>query len=107
MLFLFCGDHGMKESGGHGGATLEETLVPLVALGRPCAERSEEILQIDIAPTLSVLMGLPIPLSNLGNVVGELLDDSEFSQKLFAMFYNAQQLFSKWQKIQKYNNRGR
>lgn len=96
----------MRDSGGHGGASSEETTVPLVALGQPCTERSKEILQIDIVPTLSVLMGLPIPKSNLGNVIVEMLDRSEFSQKLFALFYNAQQLFLKWKKFKGYQNTG-
>ncbi len=29
---LVVGDHGMAEGGGHGGATLQEVLVPLVVL---------------------------------------------------------------------------
>lgn len=101
-LFLVCGDHGMKDSGGHGGATLEETLVPLLAFGKPCTNKqspNQEIAQIDIAPTLSVLLGTPIPSTNLGTVILELMSDFSLSHKLFALYYNAEQLFLHYQKV--------
>ncbi|XP_058796314.1 GPI ethanolamine phosphate transferase 2 isoform X2 [Phymastichus coffea] len=102
-LFLVCGDHGMKDSGGHGGATSEETLVPLLAFGRPCTNKNEDIAQIDIASTLSVLLGTPIPSSNLGSVILELMSELTWSQKLFALYYNAEQLFLQYQKIPSYS----
>lgn len=34
---MICADHGMKDSGGHGGSTMAEVLVPLVTLGVPCS----------------------------------------------------------------------
>lgn len=36
-LLVVTGDHGMKNSGGHGGATPEETLVPFIVFGRTCS----------------------------------------------------------------------
>lgn len=36
-VLVVCGDHGMKNSGSHGGATLEEVLVPLVIIGDVCS----------------------------------------------------------------------
>lgn len=36
-LVIVTGDHGMKDSGGHGGITDAEVTVPLVSVGRPCA----------------------------------------------------------------------
>lgn len=106
-LFLVCGDHGMKDSGGHGGATSEETLVPLLAFGRPCTNKNEEIAQIDIAPTLSVLLGTPIPSSNLGTVILELMSELTWSQKLFALYYNAEQLFLQYKNIPEYSTSGK
>ncbi|KAJ8664807.1 hypothetical protein QAD02_006469 [Eretmocerus hayati] len=99
-LFLVCGDHGMKDSGGHGGSTPEETLVPLIAFGISCTnlENSEkEIAQIDIAPTLSVLLGTPIPSSNLGSIIPNLMEGLSFTHQLFALHYNAKQLFSHYE----------
>lgn len=36
-MMVVCGDHGMKNSGSHGGATVEEVLVPLVIIGDVCS----------------------------------------------------------------------
>lgn len=36
MLFIVTADHGMKDSGGHGGVTDAEIHVPLVSVGQTC-----------------------------------------------------------------------
>jgi hypothetical protein len=36
-MLVVCGDHGMKNSGSHGGASLEEVLVPLIVIGKVCS----------------------------------------------------------------------
>ncbi|XP_001607537.2 GPI ethanolamine phosphate transferase 2 [Nasonia vitripennis] len=108
-VFIVCGDHGMKDSGGHGGATLEETLVPLMVFGKSCSNKknpNDHISQIDIAPTLSVLLGTPIPSTSLGTIVLDLMTDLSLSQKLFALYYNAEQLFLKYQKFSDYQYTG-
>ncbi|KAK0168022.1 hypothetical protein PV327_001863 [Microctonus hyperodae] len=70
-LFIVCGDHGMKNSGGHGGATPEETLVPFVAFGlnntSNIRDNFIQIEQVDIATTLAVMLGIPIPSSSIGS----------------------------------------
>ncbi|XP_011503048.1 PREDICTED: GPI ethanolamine phosphate transferase 2 [Ceratosolen solmsi marchali] len=104
-LFLVSGDHGMKDSGGHGGSTYEETHVPLLAFGKSCKEpknQNAEIAQIDIVPTVSVLLGIPMPSTNLGTVILDLMDDFSLSQKLFILHYNAVQLFLHYKKIDDY-----
>jgi GPI ethanolamine phosphate transferase 3 subunit O len=83
-LLLVMGDHGMDGKGDHGGESDEEVQaaiwmyskrrtfgrrpgysgVPLVATDRPVA-------QIDLVPTLSLLLGLPIPFNNLGAPIYE------------------------------------
>ena len=66
-LMVLCGDHGMSDAGSHGGASSSETSTPLVFMS-PLFERlggevfnRKEVQQIDLVPTLSVLLGLPIP----------------------------------------------
>ncbi|XP_051156691.1 GPI ethanolamine phosphate transferase 2 [Leptopilina boulardi] len=106
-LFIVCGDHGMKDSGGHGGATLEETLVPIVTIGTSCQETNNEprqIAQIDLASTLSVLLGVPIPSSNLGTVSLEILNDLPVQKKLFVLYYNSQQLLNNFKEIPNYKS---
>ncbi|KAF9586605.1 major facilitator super transporter protein [Lunasporangiospora selenospora] len=56
--------------------------------------------QIDLVPTLSLLLGLPIPKNNVGRVIPELLSEYSASDKLRALQINAHQvaevLKSKW-----------
>ena len=104
-MFIVCGDHGMKDSGGHGGATSEETLVPVIVIGASCPRKesdSHKIAQIDLAATLSVILGVPIPSSNLGTVSLEMLDDLPFQKKLFILYYNSRQLLTSFKKFPNY-----
>lgn len=82
----------MTEEGNHGGGTDEETHSALFAHFSPgCGDLEpslsitgseggtdskhafQSINQIDLVPTISLLMGLPIPYANLGGVVPALL----------------------------------
>jgi GPI ethanolamine phosphate transferase 3 subunit O len=93
-LLVVMGDHGMDRKGDHGGDGDHETsaatwiyskytslasghITPPQSLattttfpGAPLPHRS--IQQIDLVPTLSLLLGLPIPFNNLGTVIPEL-----------------------------------
>lgn len=86
-LILVLGDHGMANAGGHGGASLPETLTPLVAIyptlrevvppGRPrntSAGAVRVAKQHDIAPTLALLTGVPIPEDNIGVFISEIVE---------------------------------
>ena len=66
-LLVLCGDHGMSDAGSHGGASSAETSTPLVFMS-PLFEHGggegfskKQVQQIDLVPTLSLLLGLPIP----------------------------------------------
>jgi phosphatidylinositol glycan class O len=95
VAFIF-GDHGMTEDGNHGGGTMDETHAALFAHYSPgCGDMTtsldipssvdrdgfrglnsalfQSIHQMDLVPTISLLLGLPIPFSNLGGVVPSLL----------------------------------
>lgn len=54
--------------------------------------RRPEISQIDIAATLSILLGLPIPKSSLGVLASVALRRLSHEENLFALLYNAQQV---------------
>ncbi|XP_053996555.1 GPI ethanolamine phosphate transferase 2 isoform X1 [Hylaeus anthracinus] len=104
-LFIICGDHGMKDSGGHGGSTTSETTVPFIAIGGECTNNHfTEVSQIDIASTLSTIMGVPIPFYNLGTVFTDTLYDLPVSKKLFILYYNAKQVFNHFQKLPDYKS---
>ncbi|KAG8175535.1 hypothetical protein JTE90_016684 [Oedothorax gibbosus] len=77
ILFVL-GDHGMTESGDHGGDSLPEITTALFVyshLKLPTPEKSDVLTvnQVDLVPTLSILLGLPIPFSNLGKAITSLL----------------------------------
>lgn len=89
-LFVLCGDHGMNDAGNHGGSSAGETLPALLFIS-PKLRALENVRespvnaldelryyrvvdQTDITPTLAGLLGLPIPLNNLGVFIPEFLD---------------------------------
>jgi GPI ethanolamine phosphate transferase 3 subunit O len=99
-LLVVFGDHGMSDDGNHGGASEEEVnsaiffyskqainsvtedgLVPSWdEQAKKFGYRSVEdlatnprmISQVDLVPTISLLLGNPIPYSNLGHIIPEL-----------------------------------
>jgi phosphatidylinositol glycan class O len=87
---MIFGDHGMTEEGNHGGGTQDEVNAALfVHFSRGCGDRQVDITgvevgadserafqsihQIDLVPTISMLLGLPIPYANIGGLVPSLL----------------------------------
>ncbi|CAM9649322.1 unnamed protein product, partial [Phaeothamnion confervicola] len=97
-LCLVMGDHGMTDSGNHGGATAAETGAALLVysksplLGQQQRQRQRPrptplpttagaaavtaaaaaVAQIDLVPTLSLLLGAPVPFGSLGGAIPEL-----------------------------------
>ncbi|GFZ42758.1 hypothetical protein JCM24511_00476 [Saitozyma sp. JCM 24511] len=89
-LLVVMGDHGMDSKGNHGGDSELEVAAGtwLYSKGAPLATASgsnggetylfpgsttpiRHIDQIDLVPTLSLLLGIPIPFNNLGSVIPE------------------------------------
>ena len=93
-LFVLIGDHGMTDEGNHGGATLQETQTVLFAYSRKgfvkSTEKRKKLAQIDVVPTISVLMGLPIPFNNLGTIIPELFHNSSLITE--SLYSNAKQV---------------
>ena len=81
--FVVASDHGhiqRRGHGGHGGAEKEVTAVPLVLAGKGVKPGPGLAYQIDVAPTIAALLGLPIPASNQGAVLFDALDLSPAQQ---------------------------
>jgi ethanolaminephosphotransferase len=102
-LIVITGDHGMTDVGNHGGNTLEETETALIFLSTHKTKtnkfderRAERVLQIDIASTLSSLMGLPLPNKSRGKIILSVLDAfyMEKDQQMCQLFSNALQIDS-------------
>jgi phosphatidylinositol glycan class O len=114
-LLIVLGDHGMDRSGDHGGDGILETSSAMwiyskghalidTSLSVPSGLlqfktfpetiiRHRSIQQIDILPTLSLLLGLPIPYNNLGTVIPELFWHDPKGQSLeTALQINAAQI---------------
>ncbi|XP_045483164.1 GPI ethanolamine phosphate transferase 2 [Harmonia axyridis] len=89
-LVILTGDHGMRDSGGHGGSTYSETHVPLGVLGVSCD--NGHIDQVDITPNLAILLGLEIPSSSIGKLTRLLLKNLTLHQYLVALFHNTEVL---------------
>ncbi len=76
--FVVTSDHGhidWRGQGGHGGSEDEVLDVPLVMAGQ--AIRSSggwRAQQVDIAPTICALLGLPLPATNQGRILWEALE---------------------------------
>ena len=51
-----------------------------------------EVEQIDLAPTISLMLGLPVPQNSLGTLIIDALSGLTIRQKLSATYINAQQL---------------
>lgn len=88
----------MRDSGGHGGSSHPETNIPLIIIGQKCTQTLHSHRQIDITPTLSTLLGQPIPASSIGALIPELLDELPSENQLFAYYYNGMHLLMKLMK---------
>lgn len=85
-LLVVMGDHGMDVKGDHGGESDDEVEAALWmyskkgVFGRghngmiepPPTAKERPIGQIDLVPTLSLLLGMPIPFNNLGAPISEV-----------------------------------
>ncbi|PGH09930.1 hypothetical protein AJ79_05546 [Helicocarpus griseus UAMH5409] len=84
-LLVVMGDHGMDSKGDHGGESDDEVEAALwmyskqgvfgrtneALLEPPRTAKERPIPQIDLVPTLSLLLGMPIPFNNLGSPIEE------------------------------------
>jgi hypothetical protein len=73
--FVVTSDHGHTAGGGHGGPERSVVEIPLVFAGagiRPGIRG--EARQIDVAPTVSALLGVPPPASNQGRILTSALE---------------------------------
>ncbi|KAG7835782.1 hypothetical protein KL942_004952 [Ogataea angusta] len=107
-VFVVMGDHGMNEVGNHGGSSIGEVSAGLLLVSSKfrnlqSAQKApiprnadfdyfDHIDQIDLVPTLSTLLGLKIPINNLGTFMHNLLPLYTAKDKLNVLIKNALQL---------------
>lgn len=82
-ILVILGDHGMDIKGDHGGESDEEIEAALWMYSKkpifghrdpahvqpPATAKERPIPQIDLVPTLALMMGMPIPFNNLGSPI--------------------------------------
>ncbi|XP_066518594.1 GPI ethanolamine phosphate transferase 1 [Hoplias malabaricus] len=116
--YIFTADHGMTNWGSHGASHPSETLTPLVAWGAgvQTAQRTStaqnyednylkewglemykrvDVNQADIAPLMSSLIGIPIPLNSVGVLPLQYLTNSQHF-KAESMYANAIQILEQF-----------
>ncbi|EEC01430.1 conserved hypothetical protein [Ixodes scapularis] len=98
FLIVVTGDHGMNAVGNHGGSSEGEVMTALLFIPtKPWDFGSQDVStvsQVDIAPTLSLLTGLPIPKGSYGRALADVLTAANFTaaERLFLLQYNLQQM---------------
>ncbi|KAL6063722.1 GPI ethanolamine phosphate transferase 2 [Balamuthia mandrillaris] len=98
-LFLLLSDHGMNNMGNHGGSSEGETSAVLVFMSSRYRHHSpphnaaiQQVMQIDLAPSLALLLGLPIPRNSLGKLIPQLFDGFvDYEDYLAALRLNSYQ----------------
>uniref|UniRef100_A0A1A9ZNE3 GPI ethanolamine phosphate transferase 2 C-terminal domain-containing protein n=1 Tax=Glossina pallidipes TaxID=7398 RepID=A0A1A9ZNE3_GLOPL len=100
QLLLVTADHGMRNGGGHGGNEKEEVNVPIMLFQAKCLTKSKrpsssQRNQIDLAPTLAIILDIDIPETSLSCLIPEFFDSYTQEAQLYHLLYNAQHLMNK------------
>lgn len=118
-LLILMGDHGMDQRGDHGGGSALETSAALWMYSKapdafrtvvPAAlqdntrfpqatQDARAVQQIDLVPTLSLLLGLPVPFNNLGSVIPDAFASNDDLSK--ALQLNSNQV---WRYLESYGS---
>ncbi|XP_050800298.1 GPI ethanolamine phosphate transferase 2 isoform X5 [Gopherus flavomarginatus] len=97
-LLIVCGDHGMSETGSHGGSSEEEVHTPLLFISSAFEKRngplkqSELVQQTDLAATLAIGLGLPISRNSVGNIILSVIEGKTMREQLRFLHLNGFQL---------------
>lgn len=97
-LLVLCGDHGMSETGSHGASSTEEVSTPLILISSAFERRSGDIRQpkhvqqTDLAATLAVGLGLPIPKDSVGRLLFPVIEGKPMREQLRFLHLNTLQL---------------
>ena len=89
-VMFVMGDHGMTTSGDHGGDSPDELEAAMFVYSKQFDLKDKNIStkdsvdQVDFVPTFSLLMGIPIPFSNLGRVIPDLMQVRQSKQEKFS-----------------------
>ncbi|KAG9338583.1 hypothetical protein JZ751_025642 [Albula glossodonta] len=96
-LLVLCGDHGMSETGSHGGSSDPETNTPLVLISpafkrKVGMEKPGTVEQVDLLPTLALSLGLPISQNSVGRLIYPVFEETSLRDQLRFLHLNSYQL---------------
>ncbi|KAL1789353.1 GPI ethanolamine phosphate transferase 2 isoform X1 [Sigmodon hispidus] len=97
-LLVLCGDHGMSETGSHGASSTEEVSTPLILISSTFERKPGDIRppkhvqQTDLAATLAIGLGLPIPKDSVGSLLFPVIEGKPMREKLRFLHLNTLQL---------------
>jgi hypothetical protein len=98
-LLLLCSDHGMNNKAQHGSGAKSETESFFAFINKQYNTSTHQsylnthtVNQIDIVPTMAMLMGIEIPKNNLGRIIPGVIRGTNVSYAQ-ALFENARQVF--------------
>jgi len=109
-LLVVFGDHGMTATGDHGGDSRDETEAAIVFLSKQTERQKQinppfqcskqlSISQIDLVPTLASLIGIPIPYSNIGQIIPDFLPNKFYSDGVAANVAQVQKYIQNFPQI--------
>ncbi|XP_053735788.1 GPI ethanolamine phosphate transferase 2 isoform X1 [Synchiropus splendidus] len=96
-LLVLCGDHGMSETGSHGGSSEPEVNTPLVLISpafkrKAGMEKPGIVEQVDLTPTLALGLGLPISQNSVGRIIPGVMEENSVRDQLRFLHLNGHQL---------------
>ncbi len=99
---LIFSDHGQIDAGGHGGQDPVVLIQPFIMAGATVKPGSYgDIDQVDVAPTITTLLGANIPALTQGQVLTQMLtlSDSQLSNMRSASILQQQTLYQAYSKV--------
>ncbi|XP_022539258.2 GPI ethanolamine phosphate transferase 2 isoform X1 [Astyanax mexicanus] len=98
-LLVLCGDHGMSETGSHGGSSEPEVSTPLVLFSpafqrKAGLEQPVVVEQVDLPPTLALALALPISQNSVGRLIPAMFEEASLREQLRFLHINGHQLSS-------------
>ncbi|XP_069352602.1 GPI ethanolamine phosphate transferase 2 isoform X6 [Eulemur rufifrons] len=97
-LLVLCGDHGMSETGSHGASSTEEVNTPLILISSAFERKPgdmrhpKRVQQTDLAATLAIGLGLPIPKDSVGSLIFPVVEGKPMREQLRFLHLNTVQL---------------
>ncbi|XP_067104233.1 GPI ethanolamine phosphate transferase 2 isoform X2 [Osmerus mordax] len=96
-LLVLCADHGMSDTGSHGGSSEPEVNTPLVLISpafrrKVGMEKPSVVEQVDLPSSLALGLGLAVPQNSVGHLLLPLLEELPLRQQLRYLQLNTHQL---------------